>query len=1220
MKPKRRICLALSMLFFCAGTAPAGEAKTKSFYRGLPLFSTRPSETVSVSSIDRFGPVGMGIELHQPAFVMKIRNIEEGSPAEAAGKLKKGRIIETINGQKLADIDPRIQLGRILAAAEASDGALKFMVKEKAGAKAEEVIVRIPALGAYSKTWPLKCPKSDKIVRNFADYLAKGGNARGSIRNIGMLFLLSTGEDKDLEVVRRWARGVRGLSGYASWYLGYGGIPLCEYYLRTGDQEVLPAIQRSVDAAEETYYLGAWACRGKGNFRYMGGGHLNAGGTSCATFVVLAKECGVKVPDRMLLGAIEHFYRFAGRGNNPYGNHKPETGFVDNGKTGMLAFMMAAAASLTPDGENSLYARARDVSAVKGFYTTSFMLHGHTGGGVGEIWRSAAMGLLYEKSPKKYREFMDNRKWHYDLSRRWDGSFCILGGARYDNTQWGNGYALAYTIPRKTLRITGAPPSEYSKRYKLPARIWGTKADDAFLSLDAARDKAGKAPDIGAETLANGSSMQIIGQLYAADADSKTVWSYLHHQDHGVRHHAACKLAGVKVNHLGGPLERKPVDTAAMLEMLRSADPRVRRAGVGAVVAAYRGRRSLPARELPSDLAAALIRLIRGPVESWWVVDGALEALGLAKAEDVVPHVDVILPWLRHRDWWLQSAAIQALTPAVADERCARRILPVLGEVIGHNQVYAVHQHLPGLLSRLQNASPKVQKLAAMTIGDAYSAYPNLKRNGKTDVLVTQGLEANLELMARTLTAVPGGFDVLHEVAGKRFPQEPLPYKQFFLGADPGRFGPALKKAIAPIILNELIPEHVGRNRARLLKLAAGEVQSGHPGGRSDPIDQLTALHRRAGVNDYDWHMFADLRHAEWSYHTFDPIPAEQVPWDQLITRYRDVTSPKGMENWYAIDFDPAKAGWKKGRSPFGQYKGKIPQHPIPRCSDTCIGPGCYGATKVNTLWDKEVLLLRGAFKIPPMKEGHRYRLRVNDGDHVGAGGGHIIYINGRKLIEAKTCGGRGSGGLPKGAFITREFLDDFRGGKVTIAVKTFLRFNSKYKVKPTERIPQGKISLHLEEMKIPPLGDDLVLKSATVVPMLSSAWQAKQDPDSRELQTENDKFLYDGKFVANPKVLGAWTTVDVVKTIDEFTPGKKMSAGRARIKRMTFKDGGRTGDVLWIWSGDILMDLTRYQALKMTVKTIDAGDYLFLEAGGFSARNRPGWQSPWYVMKRVRK
>lgn len=46
-----------------------------------------------------------------------------------------------------------------------------------------------------------------------------------------------------------------------------------------------------------------------------------------------------------------HFYRFVGRGNNPYGNNKPESGYTDNGKNGNLAFAMAAATSLTPDGE-----------------------------------------------------------------------------------------------------------------------------------------------------------------------------------------------------------------------------------------------------------------------------------------------------------------------------------------------------------------------------------------------------------------------------------------------------------------------------------------------------------------------------------------------------------------------------------------------------------------------------------------------------------------------------------------------------------------------------------------------------------------------------------------------------------------------------------------------------------------------------------------------------
>jgi hypothetical protein len=252
-------------------------ATAESFYQNPNgLFSTRPSEKKSLQTIDRFGPVGIGIELIQPAFTMRIKNVEEGSPAAETGLLKKRQIIESINGQKLADIDPRIQLGQILAAAEASDGLVQFVVK----GESKPVTVEIPVLGAYSKTWPLDCPKSDKIVRQVADYLSSPESTEG-LGGIGMLFLLSTGDDKDLEVVREWARNVKPHS--YPWYIGYGGIPLTECYLRTGDPKILENIQDWVDNAARTQHNDAWAGRGSALTSY-GSGHLNASGTCVVTF------------------------------------------------------------------------------------------------------------------------------------------------------------------------------------------------------------------------------------------------------------------------------------------------------------------------------------------------------------------------------------------------------------------------------------------------------------------------------------------------------------------------------------------------------------------------------------------------------------------------------------------------------------------------------------------------------------------------------------------------------------------------------------------------------------------------------------------------------------------------------------------------------------------------------------------------------------------------
>ena len=1181
-------------------------ATAESFYKNPHgLFSTRPSETKSLQSIDRFGPVGIGIDLIQPAFTMRIKNVEEGSPAAATGKLKKGQIIETINGQKFADIDPRIQLGQILAAAEAGDGGVTFAIKDETA----PVIVKIPVLGAYSKTWPLDCPKSDKIVRQVADYLSSPEGNKG-LGHVGMLFLLSTGEDKDLEVVRNWARQAK--AHRYPWYIGYGGIGLAECYLRTGDPEILARIQEWVDSAARTQHNDAWAGRGSALTGY-GKGHLNASGTHVVTFLMLAKECGANVPDRTFQGALRHFYRYAGRGNNPYGDDRPFAGFVDNGKNGKLAIAMAAAAALTPDGDDSVYARARDVCAIQSFYTTTFMLHGHTGGGIGEIWRSAAMGLLYEKKPKQYREFMDNRKWHYDLSRRYDGSFGIIGGGGYDKEQWGVAYPLAYTMPRKTLRIAGAPPSKWSKPYQLPERPWGTAADDAFVLREAVPGKDGKTYDFSGETLANDSSLHFLRRFNGPKQPSdEEIRKYIHHPDFNIRNIAAHKALGISSGYLGRKSGGGKLRPELVTEFARHHDPRVRRAMLGALLS--------KADAVTPEVYELVVKAVRDPEESWFIKDAAIQLIARGSTDQIVALVDLLLPYLEHEEAWLRNAALTALTPVAADRRCYQKVLPAVGELLRKNQrVSVTHGFGPAIRAKIKAAGPKVQALAAKTLKETFTGFAGKKVSPEGQNLKPT-FDYHLEAIAASLADVPGGMDVLYEIALHRHPEQILPYKEIFLAADPSTFGPKLKQAINPIIMNELIPEFVGKNRKRLLPLAASEAQSGWPGGRGEPIDELVALYERAGHDQYGWRMFADLRNAEWAYHSFDPVPAEQVPFDQLISRYRNVTLPQGMENWHSPAFEPDTAKWKKGKSPFGSDNGKLPERPITKCSHGCLGPGCYGATKVNTLWKKEVLLLRGAFNVPSLKEGYRYRLRVNSGEHVGAGGGHLIYINGKQLVESKQGGGRGSGGRPKGAYITKEFLEDFKSGEVTIAVKTFIRYNAKYSTKPTSKMPQGKFSLHLEEQKLPPMGAELVTRSAKVVPMLSSEWQSNLNPEDASQDPDTYLFRWDGTFVANQAALGDWQLLTEVAEIRDFDPGQRRLP-RARnplFSKIAINNGGATGDPTWVWSGDLLMDLNNYQGLQMQVKLVSGTEYLFIEAGGFSTRNKPDWKPKWLVLKRA--
>ncbi|MCP3694425.1 MAG: hypothetical protein GY917_19635 [Planctomycetaceae bacterium] len=146
---------------------------------------------------------------------------------------------------------------------------------------------------------------------------------------------------------------------------------------------------------------------------------------------------------------------------------------------------------------------------------------------------------------------------------------------------------------------------------------------------------------------------------------------------------------------------------------------------------------------------------------------------------------------------------------------------------------------------------------------------------------------------------------------------------------------------------------------------------------------------------------------------------------------------------------------------------------------------------------------------------------------------------------------------------------------------------------------------------------DELVFKSASIVPMLSSEWQDRQDPEDRERSASAVKYRWDGRFVNNPKISGAWTVIAQVADIADFDPARKTRVNRPPFSSLTLKDDGRTDNPVWAWSGNVLMDLTRFQVLKMKSQNIDGKDYLFVEVGGFGTRKKPGWKSQLLVLAR---
>jgi hypothetical protein len=270
----------------------------------------------------------------------------------------------------------------------------------------------------------------------------------------------------------------------------------------------------------------------------------------------------------------------------------------------------------------------------------------------------------------------------------------------------------------------------------------------------------------------------------------------------------------------------------------------------------------------------------------------------------------------------------------------------------------------------------------------------------------------------------------------------------------------AAQKALRPIILDGIAAAYVANPRYNksLVQEVSGEQRLHSYQFLRGSMYGLVNCYRAAGIDDHDWRPFGpDLNKVQWEYFSFDP--PEALPREKR-DRYRSVTYPKWTGVWIAPDFDSTKAGWKKGLQPFGQLDGKLA--PL---SQTCTAPFCRCSEKPKTLWDKEVLLIRSTVDLPPLKAGHRYRILLGGSAHVNSGEGFAIYLNGRLVSESTKGVAVRQGGQPRGGYLDSGLREDFKGGKATIAVTSFLRFNHP-RTKPYP--PRGHLTVQIEEQKLP--------------------------------------------------------------------------------------------------------------------------------------------------------
>lgn len=661
------------------------------------------------------GPTGIHASI-EPGFRVTVRAILPGSPAEKSG-LQVGNIIKIAGGAVIEGPDPRKTLGNAIGLAEAGSGVLELGLArgESTNPSGARVSIKLQQLGAYRLTWPANCPKSRAVIQKSAQHVSSalqkdGSYQLGEVRLgyndlkacMASLFLLSTGDDAHLPAISNHARRLaksaetrRNAGGHINWQLGYQGIFLGEYFLRTGDKEVLAGLKEICDWAVEGQAAGGWGHGANPGPGYVQSGLLNHTTVPIVTAMILAKECGVKFNEAAYERAVKFLYRMAGHGCVPYGDHRSELWWSNtNGRNAMLTCAM----SLLDERRFQLASEHLALLVTDSYHQPEF---GHTGGGFNMMWRGVASVHVSEKKQNHYQRQMKRLAWYYDLARMPDGGFSMLttppDNKRYFGRGWGVALGLTYTAPLRKLRITGAPKSEFSAKVEPLKFSWGSEADLAFLSSDNAGGFGNEddPPHLVYEKLLGKSKSSTSVEFCA---------KHLRHFSPLVRTWAAKRLKELKSEEA----------VQALVEAANHEDARVRRAAYDAVSGYDNWGRPFKTTIQPEIVSAkflpAILKSLNDPKSAWWELDGALFALGCANPDDIRKNLPLILKFSRHEEWYLREGAFWAIV-GLRDS--------IMGEEFNHlSEIYHDSRHVfarssydAGFRTILKTSKAKIDRL-----------------------------------------------------------------------------------------------------------------------------------------------------------------------------------------------------------------------------------------------------------------------------------------------------------------------------------------------------------------------------------------------------------------------------------------------------------------------------------------------------------------------------
>ena len=462
----------LSLVFVSAGHAAAPK---RNIYSSPPDLTSgaKPDDTHDWA----LGPIGAsGWCFHQStgrgasALARQIQVTLVDTNGPSAGKLQLDDVIIGTEGKKF-DRDARKALADAINAAEEEESGGKLSLLVWRAGKEEQVVLTLPVLGSYSKTAPFDCAKTEKIIDNACAYMKTREIKPGWLGYIDGLGMLATGREDLMPQIKKLAHDsvvpgeVLSIEKHVSmkcWDWSYKTLFLCEYYLATGDDYVLPTItEYATKIAMGQSGAGTWGHTYAAieNAGYMHGplggyGAINQQGLTLMIVLPLAEKCGVKnkeVTDAIVRGN-NFFSYFIGKGTIPYGDHgAANEWYDDNGKSGSVAIFFDLMGNRSGTQFFSEMILASCAGGREAGHTGCFW--SHLWGGIGAA-RGGDLAL---------QTYMAQMNWAFTLERQPDGRFVFqenageAGDKGKPKAKWDctGARLLQLCVPKRKTYVTG---------------------------------------------------------------------------------------------------------------------------------------------------------------------------------------------------------------------------------------------------------------------------------------------------------------------------------------------------------------------------------------------------------------------------------------------------------------------------------------------------------------------------------------------------------------------------------------------------------------------------------------------------------------------------------------------------------------------------------------------------------------------------------------------